>query len=270
MRPPRIAQTTENFTGTTTNNPWYYSGGACLTASTAAGTGTEFTTSTVGTAGTIPGCTAIQANSDAYNGEALVGGVSGTITSTTPDPAGSGALRFTNGCISGTCSSGGHNQFGAIISSTPFSASSGVQVTFKTVTYRGDSGGTGDGADGISFFLLNSQLTSTSGVVTTNTPNIGQYGGSLAYTCSNTNGNYGYGGAVGAYIGLGIDEYGNFLNGTTNTLGETGSTSTNSGQGDNTASGGLYMPNRIGIRGAGNIAWSWLNANYPESLLPGP
>ena len=91
------AQTTEDFTGTTTNSAWYYSGGACLTASTTAGTGTEFTSSTVGVAGTIPGCTAIKANADAYNGEALVGGYSGTITSSTPDPVGSGALRFTNG-----------------------------------------------------------------------------------------------------------------------------------------------------------------------------
>jgi len=256
-----LAQTTEDFTGTTTNSAWYYSGGACLTASTSAGTGTEFTSSTVGTAGTIPGCTAIQSKSDAYNGEALVGGYTGTITSATPDPVGNGALRFTNGCISGSCGSGGHNQFGAIISGSSFASSAGVQVTFKTVTYRGDSGGTGDGADGISFFLLNSQLTSTSGVTTANTPNIGQYGGSLAYTCSNVNGNYGYGGAVGAYIGLGIDEYGNFLNGVSNTLGETGSTSTG---GDNTASGGYYQPNRIGIRGAGNISWSWLNANYPS------
>jgi type IV pilus assembly protein PilY1 len=260
------AQTTENFTGTTTSSPWYYSGGACLTASTAAGTGTEFTSSTVGVAGTIPGCTAIQSKSDAYNGETLVGGVTGTITSATPDPVGSGALRFTNGCISGSCGSGGHNQFGAIISSSPFSSSSGVQVTFKTVTYRGDSGGgASDGADGISFFLLNAQVPNASGVTTTsspaNTPNIGQYGGSLAYTCSNANGNYGYTGAVGAYIGLGIDEYGNFLNGTSNTLGETGSSNTG---GDNTASGGLYQPNRIGIRGAGNISWTWLNTYYPQ------
>ena len=31
----------------------------------------------------------------------------------------------------------------------------GVQITFKTVTYRGDSGGAGgDGADGISFYLM--------------------------------------------------------------------------------------------------------------------
>jgi type IV pilus assembly protein PilY1 len=241
----------EDFTSTTTTNPWFYSGGACLTASGIAGTGTEFTQTTAGTAGTIPGCTAIRPNSDAYNGETLVGGYNGTF----PDPVGNGSLRFTNGCIGGgSCGSGGHNQFGAIISGNTFSSTAGVQVTFKTVTYRGDSLGAGaDGADGISFFLMDGSVS----------PNIGQYGGSLAYTCSNQNGNYGYGGVVGGYLGLGIDEYGNFLNGSNNTLGETGSTATNGGNGDNTASGGLYKPNRIGLRGAGNIAWPWLNANYP-------
>jgi type IV pilus assembly protein PilY1 len=244
---------TEDFTGASTSNSWYYSGGACLTASSVAGTGTEFTSTVTGTAGTIPGCMAIRSNSDAYGGETLVGGYSGTL----PDTVSNGALRFTNGCINGNCTSGsggGHNQFGAIISGNTFSSSAGVQVTFKTVTYRGDSQGAGgDGADGITFFLMDGSVA----------PNIGQYGGSLAYTCSNQNGNYGYTGMVGAYIGLGIDEYGNFLNGSSNTLGETGSTSTNGGAGDNTASGGLYQPNRIGLRGAGNIAYSWLSAKYP-------
>jgi type IV pilus assembly protein PilY1 len=249
------AQVFEDFTSTTTTNPWFYSGGACLTASSAAGTGTEFTQITAGTAGTVPGCTAINSNTDAYNGETLVGGsnASGRL----PDVAGAGALRFTNGCINGSCggaSGGGHNQFGAIISGNTFSSTAGVQVTFKTVTYRGDSLGTGgDGADGISFFLMDGSMP----------PNVGQYGGSLAYTCSNQNANLGYGGIVGGYVGLGIDEYGNFLNGSTNTLGETDGVATNGGQGDNTASGGLYKPNRIGLRGAGNIAWPWLNAHYP-------
>ena len=247
----------EDFTGATTSSPWYYSGGACLTASSSAGTGTEFTQSVAGAAGTVPGCVNIRNNSDAYGGETLVGG--SNANGLLPDLAGAGALRFTNGCISGDCSNGGHNQFGAIISGNTFASNAGVQVTFKTVTYRGDSGGGGsDGADGISFFLMDGSAA----------PNIGQYGGSLAYTCSNQNGNYGYNGIVGGYIGLGIDEYGNFLNGANNTLGETGSTG--SGNGDNTASGGLYMPNRIGLRGAGNVAWSWLNANYaayyPSSL----
>src|SRR3569833_3930173 len=85
---------------------------------------------------------------------------------------------------------------------------------------------------------------------------IGAWGGSLAYTCSNANPPYD--GLAGGYLGLGIDEWGNFLNGTTNTLGETGATAS----GDNTASGGGYQPGRIGLRGAGNITRRTLNSAY--------
>src|SRR5262249_54404250 len=42
-----------------------------------------------------------------------------------------------------------------------------------------------------------------------------------------------------------------------------GYTGTNTATGDNSALGYGYKPNRIGLRGAGNIAWNWLNANYP-------
>ena len=77
----------EDFTGTTTQNPWYFFNGACLTASTAS------TTAAPGP-GTPPGCTA-----DTYYNENLVGGYNGTsgTTQTLPDPVGDGALRFTNG-----------------------------------------------------------------------------------------------------------------------------------------------------------------------------
>ena len=67
----------------------------------------------------------------------------------------------------------------------------------------------------------------------------------MGYSCSNSN--TPYNGLNGGYLGLGIDEYGNFLNGTVNTLGETGTTAS----GDNTATGGGYQPGRIGLRGAG-------------------
>src|SRR6267154_5607066 len=87
---------------------------------------------------------------------------------------------------------------------------------------------------------------------------IGSWGGSLGYTCSNANPPYN--GLVGAYLGLGIDEYGNFLNGATWFPGYFGQ---NPATADNSALGYGYRPNRIGLRGAGNIAWSWLNANYP-------
>ncbi len=216
-----LAQTTsysENFTGGTTNNPWYFSAGACLTAST-----TTNTTSP----GQIPGCVGLPY----YNGYTLVGGNTGKL----PDnPAVGGALRFTNN---------NNNQHGAIISNFSFPLSAqGLKVTFTTETYEGDSGGGGgDGADGISFFLQDASKINLTDPVASSA--VGDFGGSLAYTCSNVNNDptNGYDGLVGGYIGLGIDEYGNFLN-----------------PGDNTSTGPGYQWNRIGLRGAGSTAWSAL------------
>ena len=148
----------------------------------------------------MPGCLAVKSSS--YNGENLVGGqngVSGT-AQTLPDPVGSGALRFTNG------SPYGYNEGGAIYSATTFPMSAGLLITFTSATYRGDSGGTGkDGADGISFYLLDGSVG----------PSIGSQGGSFSYSCSNA-ANIGshpiIDGVVDGYLALGIDEYGNFLN----------------------------------------------------------
>ena len=227
----------EDFTGTATSSSWYFFNGACLTAGSQSGIEPS-----AGVPGRVPGCTTLVSS---YYREPLVGGQNGVAgaVQTLPDPAGQGALRFTNGAP------GGYAQNGAIISTMPFSTGQGVSVTFKTVTYRGDSGGAGgDGADGISFFLMDASQP----------PNIGSWGGSLGYSCSNANPPYD--GLVGAYLGLGIDEFGNFLNGINWMPGYTGP---NPARGDNTALGYGYRPNRIGLRGAGNIAWAWLNANYP-------
>jgi type IV pilus assembly protein PilY1 len=234
----------EDFTGTSTTNPWYFFNGACLTAGAA--TGAE---PVGGAGGQIPGCTTIARS---YYAETLVGGFNGTF----PDPTGNGALRFTNG------SPGGYHQNGAIVSTTPFSTGQGLAVTFKTITYKGDSGGAGgDGADGISFYLMDATQLNTATITGTGSGDgngIGSWGGSLGYSCSNSNPPYN--GLVGAYLGLGIDEYGNFLNGSSLMAGYAGS---NSATGDNSALGYGYKPDRIGLRGAGNISWSWLNANYP-------
>jgi type IV pilus assembly protein PilY1 len=239
------AALSEDFTGTSTTGSWYFFNGACLTGGSA--TGVE---PIGGTGGQVPGCTTIK---NSYYGENLYGGFNGTF----PDPAGKGALRFTNG------KPGGFHQNGAIVSSTPFPTGQGLSVTFKTITYLGDAGGAGnDGADGISFYLMDAAQLNTStinGTASGDGNGLGSWGGSLGYTCSNANPPYN--GLIGAYLGLGIDEYGNFLNGVNNTLGEVGSDGTRAG--DNTASGGFYQPGRIGLRGAGNIAWSWLHANYP-------
>jgi type IV pilus assembly protein PilY1 len=249
----------EDFTGATTTNSWWFFNGACLTASTA--TGAEPTVSGgAGVGGQIPGCTTIAASY--YNktaGEHLVGGQG--LTNTTADPSGQGALRFTNGYPYG------YSENGGIIFATPFPTGQGVSVTFKTVTYLGDSGGGGnDGADGMSFFLMDASQLNTATITTTSSGNgngLGSWGGSLGYTCSNSN--VPYNGLIGGYLGLGIDEFGNFLNGSSNTLGETGT----SVSGDNTASGGGYQPGRIGIRLAGNVAWATLNGAYGGTSNPG-
>ncbi len=287
LAPAARAQTTvtEDFTGATTNNPWFFFSGACLTAGSS--------TSTASPGATVPGCGSVFGSYYSPAGDAyLVGGAYGYLgTSTpglTPDPVGNGALRFTNGSLPN--GSGGYmygfSERGAIVyAGVPFPTGSGVQITFKTITYLGNKGGTGDGADGISFYLLDgcmpiagangtypgSEVPST---CVTNPiygtgqtfPAIGAFGGSLAYSCSNSNSPHD--GLVGAYLGLGIDEFGNFLNGWVNTLGEVGSSGTSGGTGsynDNTASGGLYQPGRIGLRGAGSVSWQALNTAYGTS-----
>lgn len=235
---------TEDFTGAATTNQWYTKNGACLTAGTNTSTAQP---------STIPSCGTLWTSYYSGKDTLLVGGSAGTtlggVTTAPIDPVGSGALRFTNGYPYG------YNESGAIVSATTFDASSGIQITFKTVTYRGDSGGAGtDGADGIGFLLMDGSLSTTAPTYN----GIGSVGGSLGYSCSNANPPYD--GLIGAYIGLGIDEYGNFLNGASLYPGYTGS---NAATGDNAALGFGYKPNRIGLRGAGNVSWNYLHATYP-------
>lgn len=234
----------DDFTKGAAQNNWATFDGACLTA----GDGT----------GTIPACKGLTY----YKGQTLVGGTSGTL----PDDAGKGALRLTNGYTSGHGYNGndkptsflyGYNQAGGIISNFTFAAGTGVQILFKTLTYRGNSGGNGggtgvdekDGADGISFFLIDA----TDGAAPYD---MGAFGGSLGYTCSNSNNDptlrsdgtpRQYDGLLSGYMGLGIDEFGNFLN-----------------PSDNTASGPGLQAGRIGLRGAGSISWKALNKKYSQ------
>lgn len=243
---PAVAQTTtytENFTGATTTNSWYFINGACLTA------GSTAPASTV-SPGQVPACVTNGVILPYYPKAdlSLVGGNTGTL----PDIATTGgALRFTNGAPYG------YNENGAILSAFNFPTTNGIQITFTTETYEGNSGGSGkDGADGISFFLQDVDQGQVA--------DIGDYGGSLGYSCSNSNNDAalrasgqprGYDGLIGGYIGLGIDEYGNFLNSGDNTSSGQAALSAYVGSGD-------YQPNRIGLRGAGSTAWSYLNATY--------
>jgi len=267
----------DDFTKATSTNSWYFSSGACLTA----GTGTS-----TSSPGGIPGCTTVfntyytnaehpnNAFGSGYYDAVMVGGQNGVApvpastcvpqafaptpgadcvgtVGTLPDPVGSGALRFTNGFPYGYWESG------SILTTTPFNAGQGVQVTFKTVTYRGDADGEGaDGADGIGFFIMDASKGNPAN-------GIGATGGSLGYSCSNQN--VVADGLIGGYLGLGIDEYGNFLNGNTVLAGGPVNPAPTYTiyHGDNSAKGYGYYPNRIGLRGAGSVSWAYLNKTYP-------
>jgi type IV pilus assembly protein PilY1 len=217
---------TDNFTGATASLKWTALNDACLTA----GDGT----------GSIPKCPP----------GFLLSGMSST--------PGKGALLLTPAQ---------NNQTGAILSAfPPFPMSQGIQITFTTYTFGGDSGGTAhNGADGIVFFL-------TDGTQAPPTKT-GAEGGSMGYDCSNDNGVYD--GVAYGYLGLGIDEYGNFLNtGDNGSVGIYNSRNTANGttaHGDNSyqnnvnggisaGSGPQYQPERIGLRGAGNTNWAWLQS----------
>jgi type IV pilus assembly protein PilY1 len=260
-----FAQTviSDNFTNGSSTYSWTPLQGACLTA----GNGT----------GTVPACVCASGVSSmcltgsgkyygAISGANFQGGFAGVGL---PDAVGSGALRLTNG-------NGYNDQDGGLISNFTFPSAGGLQVTFTTYAYHGDSGGAiGDGADGMSFFLIDPtyapSYSGPSGAATTGTwtpYDIGAVGGSLGYTCTDENGNYkttlhpgtstpqGFDGVRHAYVAVGMDEYGNFQN-----------------PGDNTSDGPGYLPSSVSVRGPGDVAWDSLTAYnsswYPSSLAVG-
>ena len=199
----------DNLTGASSSYDWQALNGACLTA----GNNT----------GSIPACVGLP-----YWGAARqVGGVGGQL----PDAPGQGALRLTNG---GPVPGG----TGAVVSRFTFPTRSGIQVTFTTATYGGN-GLNGTGADGMSFFLADGAQP----------PSIGGSGGALGYSCRNYGGGSvaDVGGVRGGYVGLGIDEFGNFSN-----------------PGDNTDSGPGFLAGRISLRGAGHTTWQELNRLHPR------
>ncbi|MBV8666850.1 MAG: pilus assembly protein PilY [Burkholderiaceae bacterium] len=226
----------DDFTQATSKAIWTTFGTACLTAGTTANN----------SGGQIPKCTASTSQAGGYGDTIHPGGY---MAAGVLDPVGNGALRLTNA---------DGNDAGAIVYNSVFPSTSGIAVTFTSVSYDGNSGSGGgnypisDGADGMSFFLVDSSVTPT---------NYGSYGGSLGYSCAQ--GKNPGNGATGGYIGLGIDEYGNFLNSGDNTA--TGVLSYNTSTGTyNTSSSSQFQGNRIGVRGIGMVNWLQLNANFPS------
>lgn len=129
------------------------------------------------------------------------------------DPAGSGWLRLT---------SAGTQQATYAYNSESFAAENAtIAAKFKYAAYGGN------GADGITFFLADASKTFS----------VGAYGGSLGYAQKTLTG----GGEAdmvgmnGGYIGLGIDEFGNYSNPTEGRIGGPGS-----------------QPGNLSIRGPGD------------------
>ena len=238
----QVATYKENFNGITTNMSWTPLGSACLTAS---GNGPDNT----GAYKNIPVCAKT---------------IFSATGPTASDPAGAGALLLTPAK---------NDQTGAVLSNFTFDTSQGLALTYTTYTYGSDTSGTGgQGADGIVFIL--SDGTAPQPTVT------GASGGAMGYSCVGNQRNAAPQGFANAYLGIGTDEWGNFLN-----SGDNGPKSTNSGiyntnsaqyashlppglsgypYGSNTFSkspnnplavgtGYQFQPNRIGIRGAGNV-----------------
>lgn len=105
---------------------------------------------------------------------------------TLADPIGQGALRLTGASQS---------QGSFVIYNQPISAASGLSITFNLFSYGGN------GADGISFFLIDGAANPTVG---------GAPGRGLGYSNDRIDPNNIAPGITGGYLGIGFDEFGNF------------------------------------------------------------
>ncbi|HEY3365122.1 MAG TPA: S-layer homology domain-containing protein [Symbiobacteriaceae bacterium] len=136
---------------------------------------------------------------------------------------GTGWLRLT---------SAANNEAGFALYGQPFDSNLGIVVDFDYAAW----GGTG--ADGTAFFLID-------GSTDPNTFQVGAYGGSLGYANNDV-----APGATGAYVGIGLDEYGNFSNPTGGRTGGPG-----------------FQPNYVVIRGRAADNYNYLTSAASSGVL---
>lgn len=158
----------------------------------------------------------------------VIGGSAYLSASTGVDPAGNGWLRLTEPL---------GNQAGFAFFDAPFDISQGVVIGFDYATWGGN------GADGYSIFLFDGSFDAS-------TFSVGASGGSLGYAQKTAPFDPGL---TGGYIGIGVDEYGNYGNATEGRVGGYGAA-------------GPY-PNRVGVRGptandpTGVTGYNWLGGS---------
>ncbi|GAA3935863.1 hypothetical protein GCM10022406_20240 [Hymenobacter algoricola] len=167
-----------------------------------------------------------------FGGAARLTGTGGT-----NDPVGAGYLRLTDAVI---------NQAGYVIDNVGFPSSAGFTISFEFFSY----GGTTPGADGFSVFLVDA-VQPTGGF------KIGATGGSLGYAQKTVAPLAD--GVTNGYIGIGIDEFGNYSN---SSEGRSGGSAVVDANG--------RVANGIAIRGAGNGSaatdYPYLTGTQPGDL----
>ncbi|WP_348789170.1 Ig-like domain repeat protein [Leifsonia sp. NPDC080035] len=139
----------------------------------------------------------------------------------TADADGNGALRLT---------SASNNQTGGIGAKQSVPITKGIDAVFDSYQYNGKADGSGDTADGIVFYLAATDPYNPA--VPTQ---IGQLGGSLGYSGTKSGS-----GLAHAYLGLGLDRYGNFVH------------PDFEGTGCDTSVARPRYPNSVTVRGPGN------------------
>lgn len=156
----------------------------------------------------------------------VIGGSAYLTAGTGIDPVGSGWLRLTPPL---------NNQAGYGFLNTPFDISSGVVIQFDYATWGGN------GADGYSIYLFDAMYDASN-------YSAGASGGSLGYdkkTIAPLDP-----GLTGGYIGVGIDEYGNYSN---QTEGRVDLAPLGPGSG--------FFPNEVGVRGPEANQYEWLGGS---------
>ena len=156
------------------------------------------------------------------------GSTSPYLTANTTDTAGDGWLRLTESL---------NNQATyALFDSAIFSVNAQIQIEMDYTFWNGS------GADGITFFLVDGNVNST-------TFDPGSYGGSMGYAQRT-----GDPGMVGGYLGFALDNYGNYSSSSEGRTGGLGS--------------GLYT-NRVAVRGPESSNYDFIAASSALDTLSG-
>ena len=182
------------------------------------------------TTSSVTGTWEVPQSSTGTNSACLTAGTDATTSpipgcaETTPDAAGAGVLHLTSTLTF---------QVGAVFNTQALSTSQGLDATFTSYQYWGS------GADGINFALAAADPSNPTPPATT-----GAVGGSLGYSS-----NYQGPGLPNAYLGVGLDVFGNYTNSDTDGW---ACPSDLSGLALNQA-----YPESVTVRGPGNGGWGY-------------